>query len=196
VTRSRASTPTTSTLEASSVVADREQDGERDAERSVGPVRLPAVDKEEPLGGGGTHAGRIVRIGHTVRRPRTASAELVEAFLVHLEEVGFDSAPRFRGVDELGRQILTYVDGEATVEPRWLFDEAANRSHLVAVASTKRERTSFLQQGRPRCAPAQLRERPGSTATSTMGTSCSAVTNPHACSIGTSRCQATDSTTW
>lgn len=92
------------------------------------------VDNEELLSGGSTHAGRVVRIGNTVRRPRTAGAELAETFLVHLEHVGFDAAPRFRGIDESGRQVLTYVEGEATVEPPWLFDEQANQSHLVDVA--------------------------------------------------------------
>jgi Ser/Thr protein kinase RdoA (MazF antagonist) len=32
--------------------------------------------------------------------------------LRHLEEVGFEGAPRVRGVDEQGREILTYISGE------------------------------------------------------------------------------------
>jgi hypothetical protein len=54
-------------------------------------VRLRRVDDEELLDGGSTHVGQVVRIGDTVRRPRTAGAELVEAFLIHLERVGGSS---------------------------------------------------------------------------------------------------------
>lgn len=91
-------------------------------------------DDEVVLDGGGTHTGRVVRIGAEIRRPRTEGADLVESFLVHLERVGFDAAPRFCGVDDVGRQILTFVEGEATPEPAWLHDDADNRSRLVQVA--------------------------------------------------------------
>lgn len=97
-------------------------------------ARLRRVDDEELLDGGSTHVGQVVRIGDTVRRPRTAGAELAEAFLIHLERVGFEHAPRFRGIDAVGRQVLTFVDGDVTVEPAWLRDDEANRSHLVSVA--------------------------------------------------------------
>ncbi len=93
---------------------------------------------EEILGGGSTHDGQVVRIGSTVHRPRTAGAELVESFLVHLERVGFDAAPRFLGVDDAGRQVLTFVDGDATDEPPWLRDDDANRAHLAEVATVLR----------------------------------------------------------
>lgn len=108
--------------------------GQRSRDVTVLSGKTGGVDDAEILSGGSTHGGRIVRIGDKVHRPRTAGAELVESFLVHLEQVGFDAAPRFRGIDELGRQILTFVDGEATDEPPWLHDEDRNRAHLVAVA--------------------------------------------------------------
>ncbi|MEO6651469.1 MAG: phosphotransferase [Ilumatobacteraceae bacterium] len=92
------------------------------------------MHSEEPLVGGGTHVGQVIRVGDTVRRPRAAGAELVESFLLHLERVGFEPAPRYRGVDELGRQILTYIEGVAVVAPSWLDDDDANRLHLVDVA--------------------------------------------------------------
>lgn len=49
----------------------------------------------------------VVRVGNTVRRPRQAGSDLLEALLTHLERVGFDGAPRFLGIDARGRQALS-----------------------------------------------------------------------------------------
>jgi hypothetical protein len=84
------------------------------------------------LRGGYTNAGQVVRIGDTVRRPWRPTSPATGALLDHLERVGFDGAPRFEGRDEDGREVLSYVAGEAAVEPHkpWaLTDEA-----LVSVA--------------------------------------------------------------
>ena len=45
--------------------------------------------------------------------------------LKHLEAVGFDGAPRFLGVDDRGREILSYIPGEVAGRPRppWIADE-------------------------------------------------------------------------
>jgi hypothetical protein len=49
----------------------------------------------------------VVRVGDTVRRPRDTASHLMREVLLHLERVGFDAAPRWLGVDEQGRDILT-----------------------------------------------------------------------------------------
>jgi hypothetical protein len=85
---------------------------------------------EQPLAGGMYDDGRVVRIGDTVRRPIRASSVAVQALLVHLERVGFDEGPRFLGVDEHGREILTYIEGDVPLPPypAWaLTDEAILR---------------------------------------------------------------------
>jgi hypothetical protein len=85
---------------------------------------------EVPLHGGYTNAGLVVRVGDTVRRPRSSPA--THALLRHLERVGFDGAPRLRGVDERGREVLSFISGRAAIlpyEPWALSDEA-----LVSVA--------------------------------------------------------------
>lgn len=56
---------------------------------------------------------RVVRIGDTVRRPMYPWSASVHALLGHLEDVGFPHAPRFRGIDGQGREVLTFVDGIA-----------------------------------------------------------------------------------
>ena len=38
---------------------------------------------------------------------------MVQALLGHLEQVGFDEAPRALGIDEEGREMVSYISGEA-----------------------------------------------------------------------------------
>ena len=64
----------------------------------------------------------VVRIGAFVHRPQSPNAPFVHALLRHLEQVGFDGAPRFRGLDDQGRERLTYLDGTVThdaADTRW-----------------------------------------------------------------------------
>src|SRR5262249_3957951 len=62
---------------------------------------------------GGMSTPGVVRVGDTVRRPLQANAEYVHGLLLHLERCGFDGAPRYLGVDDKGRAILSYIDGFA-----------------------------------------------------------------------------------
>jgi hypothetical protein len=91
---------------------------------------------EVPLRGGFTNAGRIARVGDTVRRPWRPTSPATRALLEHLERVGFDGAPRFLGKDDRGREVLSFVAGEAAVEPvpGWALTDAA----LVSVAELLR----------------------------------------------------------
>ena len=89
---------------------------------------------ETPLDGGYTNAGLVVRVGDTVRRPRASPA--THALLRHLERVGFDGAPRLLGVDDQGREMLSFIPGRAAIlpyEPWALTDDA-----LVSVAELLR----------------------------------------------------------
>lgn len=66
---------------------------------------------EEALSGGNTHEA-ITRIGDTVRRPTGSWTPGVHALLIHLAEQGFEGAPRVRGIDERGREVVEYIEGE------------------------------------------------------------------------------------
>jgi hypothetical protein len=91
---------------------------------------------EIPLHGGFTNAGLVTRVGDTVRRPRRPTSAATHALLEHLERVGFAGAPRLIGVDEHGREVLSYIPGQAVIPPYpdWaLTDEA-----LVSVAELLR----------------------------------------------------------
>lgn len=59
----------------------------------------------------------VVRVGDTVRRPLHANSEFVHELLRHFEAVGFDGAPRLLGIDDQGREILTYIEGDVLVGP-------------------------------------------------------------------------------
>ena len=74
----------------------------------------PPEAAEQELSGGAQTAG-IVRVGPRVHRPRHARSDYVRQLLQHLERVGFAGAPRYLGVDERGREILSYFEGEVLV---------------------------------------------------------------------------------
>jgi Ser/Thr protein kinase RdoA (MazF antagonist) len=74
----------------------------------------------------------VVRVGDTVRRPRSAASGFVAALLTHLAQVGFTGAPRYLGVDDADRDILTFLPG--TVVPRfqqWSDDQVAAAGSLL-----------------------------------------------------------------
>ncbi|MFJ4109701.1 aminoglycoside phosphotransferase family protein [Oerskovia enterophila] len=91
-----------------------------------GSTRYTAVDDEPevPLLGGDVSDG-LVRRGGTVRRPRGEHSPAVEAYLLHLERAGFARAPRFLGIDDAGREVVTFVPGEWGGRPPspWALDE-------------------------------------------------------------------------
>src|SRR5215210_8669292 len=73
--------------------------------------------REVLLPGGTSNRGLVVRVGDTVHRPQTEASAAVHDLLLHLESVGFEGAPRYLGQDEQGREILSYIDGEAAIAP-------------------------------------------------------------------------------
>ena len=82
-----------------------------------------------PLSGGRITPG-VVRIEDTVRRPRRGNAVLVRALLDRLEELGLELAPSYRGIDEQGREIFSYLDGDVPDE----LDASFSDPTLVAAA--------------------------------------------------------------
>jgi hypothetical protein len=69
------------------------------------------VTDEQILHGGRTTEG-VVRIGNTVHRPMGTHSPFVQSLLKLLEEKHFSYSPRFLGIDEKGREILTYIEGD------------------------------------------------------------------------------------
>lgn len=71
---------------------------------------------EEGLPGG--YVTSPVRLGNTVRRRPAARAAFVHRLLRLFQDADWTGAPRFLGVDEAGREILSYLDGHAAWEAR------------------------------------------------------------------------------
>jgi hypothetical protein len=76
-------------------------------------VREP--EPEVPLTGG--HMNTVVRVGDTVRRTAGAWTPTIHALLRHIRAAGFTLAPEPLGIDEQGREILTFLPGTAGAYP-------------------------------------------------------------------------------
>jgi aminoglycoside phosphotransferase (APT) family kinase protein len=87
--------------------------------------------EEIPLAGGQQTPG-VVRVGRTVRRPMGPNAPFVHELLHYLERVGFDGAPRLLGIDERGREVLSFVEGEV---PHELSEYRPSEARLTRVAA-------------------------------------------------------------
>ena len=68
-------------------------------------------EKEEILTGG--NVSTVYRSGETVRRDLKPDSPKIHKLLKHLENKGFSNAPKFLGIDEKGREILSFIEGEA-----------------------------------------------------------------------------------
>lgn len=53
-----------------------------------------------------------MRVGDTVRRATGPWTPAVHALLRHLDSTGFVASPRVLGIDERGREVLSYIEGE------------------------------------------------------------------------------------
>lgn len=74
----------------------------------------------------------MTRVGETVRRPVRPFTLTVQSFLRHLHEHGFDAAPVPLGVDEQGREVLSFVPGDVPDKP--LPDYAVSDDALKGMA--------------------------------------------------------------
>lgn len=66
------------------------------------------IEDEEILNGG--NVNDVVRIGNTVHR--SADNAFVHELLLYLKYKGFHKAPEFLGIDDKGREILSFITGE------------------------------------------------------------------------------------
>ena len=86
------------------------------------------------------------RAGDRVHRSTGPWTPTVHGFLRHLEEAGFEGAPRVLGIDDQGREVLTFIEGEVLADPLWepgqpgpWPDYARSDEALVAAASMLRD---------------------------------------------------------
>ena len=76
-----------------------------------GNFQMSNFENEERLIGG--NVSNVYRLGETIRRELKEESNKIHKLLKHLENKGFSYAPKFLGTDEKGREILSFIEGEA-----------------------------------------------------------------------------------
>jgi len=71
---------------------------------------------------GGKSTYEVIKIGNTVRRTIGPHSSFVHKLLLLLTENAFSSAPQFVGIDDKGREILTYIEGTVPTELKYYND--------------------------------------------------------------------------
>jgi len=79
----------------------------------------------------------VVRVGNSVRRTSGPWTPTVHAFMRHLRASGFERVPEPLGIDELGREIISFLPGAIADYP--LPEFAWSHDTLVAVARFLRD---------------------------------------------------------
>jgi hypothetical protein len=123
------------------------------------------VSEEIPLAGGTLH--QVVRVGDTVRRPVGPWTPTIHALLRHVRSGGFDLAPEPIGVDDAGREVLSFLPGETVgwslpwpdaVRSDEILQQmgAATARYHAAVADFRPEGVVPWQSGPGQLAPDQI----------------------------------------
>src|SRR5271156_2106642 len=76
---------------------------------------------------------KVFLVDGTIRRDFNFWTPTIHALLRHLERVGFDGAPRVIGIDERGREMLSFIDGAVPEWPRRAWNFRSRRA-LIEVA--------------------------------------------------------------
>ncbi|WP_037854843.1 aminoglycoside phosphotransferase family protein [Streptomyces sp. NRRL S-340] len=86
--------------------------------------------EDEALAGGMMNAGAVFRRGRSVDRPAPPNAPALHAYLLALEEHGFDAAPAPVGLTADGREQLTFIPGDVALPPypHWAMTKGALES--------------------------------------------------------------------
>lgn len=110
------------------------------------PNHHPDTQQEIPLHGGNQTEG-VVRIGDTVRRPAHPCSPAIRVLLDHLHATAPGIAPRSLGVDDEGRDMISFVEGDTGHYP--LVGYMRSQESLLATARLIRryhDATSGLTQ--------------------------------------------------
>jgi len=82
-----------------------------------------ALDEEHVLEGG--HVNRVTRVGDTVRRSAGPWTPTIHRLLAHARNKGLSWVPEPRGLDEAGREVLSFIPGDVPHEmPAWVWSES------------------------------------------------------------------------
>ena len=93
--------------------------------------------EERPLSGG--FVGGAVRVGDMVHKAPPPDPGFVHRLLGHFERHRWSGAPRWRGTDDRGRDVLSYVDGDVPYQQGHLPALVRSEAGLAAVARLVRQ---------------------------------------------------------
>lgn len=108
---------------------------------------MPHHDPDTEIALAGGNENTVVRVGNTVRRPLHAWTPAVHALLRHLEQMGFDGAPRVLGIDDQDREILTFLPGEVGNYPMTLAMQSEGALVAAAVLLRRYHQAATIQPG-------------------------------------------------
>jgi hypothetical protein len=94
----------------------------------------------------GGNLTKVVRVGDTVRREAGPWTPSIHRLLRHLRDRGFILAPQALGIDELGREILTFIPGETLTEgpwPRWVWSDELLEEAVTVLADYHQKVADF-----------------------------------------------------
>jgi len=93
---------------------------------------VTGLSRDIPLAGGGRTT--VHRRGNAVVRDSGPWTPAVHALLRHLEEVGFRASPRpvGSGLDQDGREMLTFIEGAFTQPGPWTVEGAAALGRMLS----------------------------------------------------------------
>jgi thiamine kinase-like enzyme len=74
-------------------------------------ISMSQYENEKILTGG--NVSNVYRSGNTVRRELKPESTKIHKLLKHIENKGYNYSPKFLGIDEKGREILSFIEGEA-----------------------------------------------------------------------------------
>lgn len=82
---------------------------------------------------GGNMSGRVVRVGDTVRKPADSTTPTIHRLLAHVRGHGLDWVPEPLGIDDQGRQVLRFIEGDVGHgEPSYLRDLSVLKDVAIA----------------------------------------------------------------
>lgn len=105
---------------------------------------VPSSENEEVVLPGGA-VGGAARVGRTVRRPTGPWTPAVHELLDYLRAAGLPGVPELFGVDEQGRESLSYVEGRGVEPDR----EVVLDSVLVEAVTWLRDYHDLIEEFRP-----------------------------------------------